>query len=392
MTLRLSLACVAAVPICASAQHAAPLATAFLQNAREVGENIVLAAEAMPADRYGFSAAPRQPTFGALVSKLVFSNHYFCAALRDTETTPAQARVADTLAKEALVARLRASFVYCDSVLVGLDDNNLGAPVDGGTVTTHAGAMLWLTALRAEVYSQLALALRLNGRVPPRPCTISVNGGCDSGALVCKTTVRRAVQATLTLSDASYSIRSDNRGPYANDNSADTRVLINQVGALKFGQPSPTATQPLRAVTIDLDHPVPGDIGKPRGIIRATANLELGAQWYTESDFTQHSLADIPVGSTVKASQIDVAFHIDGKAHALQMGPQPIGHCYADGSAVYGDGTTTGTITRPTATQWIVDLPVGSVGRLFDSHLREPNAVNLGLYYVSLHFVIDQKQ
>jgi hypothetical protein len=37
-----------------------------------------------------------------------------------------------------------------------------------------------------------------------------------------------------------------------------------------------------------------------------------------------------------------------------------------------------------------MDLPPGSVGRLFDIHLLEPNAVNKGLYHVSLHYVIER--
>jgi hypothetical protein len=55
-----------------------------------------------------------------------------------------------------------------------------------------------------------------------------------------------------------------------------------------------------------------------------------------------------------------------------------------------GDGTTRATIHRVTATEWVVDLPPGSVGRLFDIHLSASNAINKGLYYVSLHYIVKQ--
>ncbi len=99
-------------------------------------------------------------------------------------------------------------------------------------------------------------------------------------------------------------------------------------------------------------------------------------------------MLEIPIGTTVKTPQLDVGFRINGRAHVLQMGPQPFGHCYSDGTAIHGNGTTQGTIWREAEDKWIVDLPAGSIGRLFDNHLGDPNAVNLGLYFVSLHFVV----
>ena len=100
----------------------------------------------------------------------------------------------------------------------------------------------------------------------------------------------------------------------------------------------------VRSINIDLSRPVPGDIGVPLGVIVQSGDTELGAQWYTEHDssattFLSHPVTEIPVGTTVPARQIDVAFQIDGATHVLQMGPQPYGHCYSDGTAIYGTGT-----------------------------------------------------
>jgi len=153
---------------------------------------------------------------------------------------------------------------------------------------------------------------------------------------------------------------------------------------------------------VDLNHPVPGGGGVLRGVIVEDGvwhgNIlpgsqlfsEIVAQWFTDPDFTQHSLLDIPVGTTVNAEQIDLDFHIQGVHHVLQMGPQPVGHCFSDGTAIHGRGTSRGTITRTTVGRWVVDLPNGSIGRLFDDHIADKFAVDRGLYFVSLHFVLER--
>ena len=102
------------------------------------------------------------------------------------------------------------------------------------------------------------------------------------------------------------------------------------------------------------------------------------------------SIRDIPIGTTVFAAQTDVEFAINGVQHSLQMGPQPEGHCYADPTAIHGAGTTRSTIMRADSTTWIVDLPPGSIARLFDVHLGYSNAINKGLYYLSLRFVMQK--
>ncbi len=88
------------------------------------------------------------------------------------------------------------------------------------------------------------------------------------------------------------------------------------------------------------------------------------------------------------ADQIDVTFHVNGRFHVLQMGPQAYGHCHAAPTAVTGNATSSGTIYRASATKWVIDLPAGSVGRLFDLYNTDQYAVDKGLYYTQLHFEI----
>jgi hypothetical protein len=146
-----------------------------------------------------------------------------------------------------------------------------------------------------------------------------------------------------------------------------------------------------RAIRVNLNHPVSDGGGKALGVVEDSTHLEVAAQWKAEPYGDRrraHVLADIPVGATVEAAQLDVQFHIDGVVHALQVGPQPIGHCFTDAPAISGEGTSRATISHPDEKTWIVDLPPGSIGRLYDVHLSYPHAVDKGLYRVALRFVI----
>jgi hypothetical protein len=204
---------------------------------------------------------------------------------------------------------------------------------------------------------------------------------------------------TFTMTDSGYSVSSDGLGPYRSG-SSNVRVLSGGVdGAFLLDGTSRGAS---RSFMVDLNNPVPGDIGIPLGMIKADgvwpgSFVPAGANYrlhifflYMNADSTEFT-GDIPVGTTVPASTIGLNFYVNGLHHVLQVGPFPWGGlCMAGGTAIYGQGTTVGTISRPTATTWIVDLPAGSVGRLFDNHREDKYAVNRGLYHVSLHFVLQQ--
>ena len=98
---------------------------------------------------------------------------------------------------------------------------------------------------------------------------------------------------------------------------------------------------------------------------------------------TLQNLHDIPVGKTVTAAQMNVGFDLNGRAHILQMGPQSFGVCH--GTPGHGTGTSSGTIYRASLTKWVMDLPAGSAGRLFD---LEGGPLDKGLFYVRLHYEI----
>ena len=190
------------------------------------------------------------------------------------------------------------------------------------------------------------------------------------------------------VSDFSDGVSSDGRGPYTKGVGGVIASAVHNEAALTFYYNDRPVTDP-RSYSVNLDRPVPGGGGQPLGII--TQRDGSGTGFLTQLPMVGDSfqnLHSIAVGGTVKAAQTNVSFTINGRKHTLQMGPQPVGHCIG-ATSVNGKGTSSGTIYRASPTKWVVDLPSGSVGRLFDIDKNDvKHAVDKGLYYVHLHYEI----
>jgi hypothetical protein len=191
--------------------------------------------------------------------------------------------------------------------------------------------------------------------------------------------------APIVVSDLPDGVSSDGRGPYlkGQDGVADSRAGTE--GALTFYW---RGTMPnARALTVNLNKPVPRGGGVALGVATSGDSSGLIAQRGMVGDTVQN-LLDIAVGQTVRAALMSVTVHINGTRHLLQMGPQANGHCMTGENLVHGSGTSSGTIYRASQTKWVVDLPAGSIGRLFDMQDSWGHAVDKGLYYVHLHYEI----
>lgn len=218
------------------------------------------------------------------------------------------------------------------------------------------------------------------------PPTCSGASDCAAGPVICTGEDGTGTVGPTVITDDSNGLSSDGRGSYIQGTDGVRNSVVVYVAGISFDKSSKSVKNP-RKYTVNLNNPVPGGGGVPLGNITDGNDINIETQWYRVGDARQN-LHNIPVGQTVTADQMHVAFHINGRFHILQMGPQPFGHCHSVPTAVFGAGTSSGTIYRASETKWVIDLPAGSVGRLFDLYNTDQYAVDKGLYYTQLHFEI----
>ena len=153
------------LPALASSQS--PTADAFRNETARAGKNLVAAAEVMPADKYFFKPTPAQMSFADIVLHLSGGNDALCGQIGGVKA-PERSKLTAASGKEALVARLKETFKFCDDAIAKLTDANLGEHMTiFGMPLTRAGAMMVAADDWGDHYSQSAIYLRLNGLLPP---------------------------------------------------------------------------------------------------------------------------------------------------------------------------------------------------------------------------------
>ena len=131
------------------------------------GKNMISAAEAMPAEKYGFKPSPEMNSFGHLVMHIAQSNNTFCAKISG-QAAP-EVKMAETDPKDKLVAAMKDSFAFCASALANVDDSKLGEQfvLFGNRPISRGGALVALGGSWTDHYATQAIYLRLNGILPP---------------------------------------------------------------------------------------------------------------------------------------------------------------------------------------------------------------------------------
>lgn len=134
-----------------------PGADALRTNEQRMGQNLVAAAEEMPADKYGYKPTPAQMSFGRVVVHLAEGNDYLCGTIAGVKA-PERTKVDSTDSKDMLVARLRETFQFCDTALAKVDDSKLAEqlPFFGGRPAPRASVILITVGDWADHYSQAA--------------------------------------------------------------------------------------------------------------------------------------------------------------------------------------------------------------------------------------------
>jgi uncharacterized damage-inducible protein DinB len=146
---------------------------------QSVGRNIIAAAEAMPADKYGFAPTAGEfrnvRTFSQQTKHLAATNFILAAAALG-QNPPAdagdEAGPDSVVTKRQHIAYLQRSFQALDQAIDAIGDRQI--PVRSSPISPFQGASATRVALIVEAsthaydhYGQMVVYLRMNGIVPP---------------------------------------------------------------------------------------------------------------------------------------------------------------------------------------------------------------------------------
>jgi hypothetical protein len=155
-----------------------PITAAFRSRTMTLQRNLAQAFDSIPESKFGYKPTPAQLSIGYIAQHLASDNYLFCnafgpakATIPATDTTTADS-VKARWPKDSLVAKLKASFAFCESSFAQLNDANLADQVTltfgGGSRQVSRAAMALGHALdMADHYSQIANYMRLNNIIPP---------------------------------------------------------------------------------------------------------------------------------------------------------------------------------------------------------------------------------
>jgi hypothetical protein len=171
-----------------AAAPANPITTVFRTRTLTLQRNIAQAFDSIPESKFGYKPTPAQLTIGYIAQHLVTDNYLFCNAFGPMKAAQAvkDTTTADSLKaqwpKDTLVAKLKASFTFCENALAQLDDAKLADQVSmtfGGQArnVTRASMVLGHVVDMADHYSQLANYMRLNNILPPTALPRPGRGG-----------------------------------------------------------------------------------------------------------------------------------------------------------------------------------------------------------------------
>lgn len=182
----LLLACLLAIPSAAAAQTSdggfdQALSTSLAATAKAmhatIRRDLAEAADAMPAEDYGFKPTPLVRSFAELVSHVAAANYVFCSQARGATpaSTPAATINFEKISDKAmLVKALDEALAYCDAVYASTTDATFGQAVHmaalgpmKATDTTRGAVLVFNTTHDNEHYGNMIVYLRLKGHVPP---------------------------------------------------------------------------------------------------------------------------------------------------------------------------------------------------------------------------------
>ena len=152
--------CLGCVAVVASAQN--NLKTTLTQRYfNGVRRNLEAAADAMPANKYGFKLTEGQMSFAEWLNHSTERNYSDCAALKGDPAPDAAKKLPGLKEKAEVSQALKDSLAYCAAAIEAIDDQRvLSSPA-----LTYS--LLHVAVHNNEIYGNIAGYLRVSGIVPP---------------------------------------------------------------------------------------------------------------------------------------------------------------------------------------------------------------------------------
>jgi len=139
-----------------------------------IRRDIAEAADAMPAEDFGFRPTPDVRSFAQLLGHVINANSFFCSQAKGT-ATPTTTNFEGLTDKAALIKGLTDALAYCDAVYESTTDTDFNQAVtlngfpgmNPKTTTTRGAVLMFNTTHNNEHYGNIVVYLRLKGKVPP---------------------------------------------------------------------------------------------------------------------------------------------------------------------------------------------------------------------------------
>lgn len=148
---------------------------------KRLSEEVIGAAEAMPADKYDFAPTAGNftgvRTFGAEVQHIAEANYFFFSGF-GVSGAPDDAKLKALKGKDELVQALKDSFEFAQKGIDTMTPENAFKTVGSGKMQmTRAGWATFCLAHSMDHYGQMVEYLRMNGIVPPASRKQAQGGG-----------------------------------------------------------------------------------------------------------------------------------------------------------------------------------------------------------------------
>jgi uncharacterized damage-inducible protein DinB len=130
---------------------------------KNMQDKITKSANAMPESKYSYRPTPDVRSFAEILTHIADISYFLCSNAKGVPSPPQSTKTS----KAEIVAYLKGSFDFCDSVYSEYSDTNLNAPADFfGHKTNKMFILTQVGNHDALHYGNLVTYMRLNGLEP----------------------------------------------------------------------------------------------------------------------------------------------------------------------------------------------------------------------------------